>query len=204
MSNITFLVIVKAKLLCSQGKYKEVLILLQENSEHFEKRNVKISGILLFIKKKLNLLTKEDELQYSYLFRQIINYQEELALCHVKNYVNCEEDSEILRFEDDFPIDDIYYQLRRLLPLSNLKINHDVIADMYIFKLDNNGRAYGKLVDYLKVITLKDSNDIITMYPYDNLARLPYYDLTSSLKESETCKAKRMSQIDKFNQRYGK
>ena len=77
------------------------------------------------------------------------------------------------------------------------------ITDSYIFKYLANGYVNNKLVDYLEVITLQNSNDIITMYPYENRERREYIDITPEI-EFSTLKHQRVSQIDKFNARYGK
>ena len=77
--------------------------------------------------------------------------------------------------------------------------------NIYVFKYDHNGIYNGKSLDYFEIITLQDSNDIITMYPFDNKNGFPYIDITPKIEvEDDYRKVKRMSQIEKFNQRYFK
>ena len=84
----------------------------------------------------------------------------------------------------------------------DMKRNKGFITNSYIFKYDSNGRIDNKLVDFLIVIALYDSNDIITMYPYKNREKVEFYDLNPELDIEESPKLKRVSQIAKFNQRY--
>ena len=82
------------------------------------------------------------------------------------------------------------------------KVYNGSICCKHIFKYELCGHVDGKLVDFFEVVTLKDTNEIITMYPYKNKEKRECIDLTPVVKEEP--KVKRLSQIDKFNQRYSK
>ena len=97
-------------------------------------------------------------------------------------------------------MEEIYYKLRQMLP-NDKCIYHSIFDSMHVIKYDNNGHVNSKLVDYFAVITVIGTNDIITMYPFDNKSRSYALDLTPT---TDVSKVKKISQIDKFNQRYGK
>lgn len=197
------LLMFKIKLLCCQDKYNEALKILKQNIELFRKNDWSFFGTLLFIKKKLNILEPVDykNAETKYLWSQIISYDSEKALEHINRHMSFEGNDNTATFNEDFPLRDVYFKLRELLPTDG-RIYSDMINNFYIFRYDSNGHIDSKLVDYIYVVTLKDSNDIITMYPYENRERRDCIDLTPKFIESP--KVKRMSQIDKFNQRYGK
>jgi len=90
-----------------------------------------------------------------------------------------------------------------MLPIEGRKMFSGNFKNSYIFKYENCGIQGEKTLNYIRVIALQDSDEIITMYPYENIANLKYIDITPRIKEPSKQLVKRMSQIDKFNQRYG-
>lgn len=194
--------LMKVKLLVSQQKYEEAYSILLNNREVFDNRNWTIKGVELFLLSKLGLLTEEHFNQDVYLLSQIVNYSEKSCLEHILKHQSYEGNDNACIFNENISLEKLYYQIREMLPLDD-KVYSSVIDNVYIFKYDNCGRVDGKLVDYIKVATLQHSNDIITMYPYRNSERVVHKDLTPTI-ECSHIKVKRMSQIDKFNQRYFK
>jgi len=194
--------LMNVKLLASQEKYEEAYSILINNREVFDNRNWTIRGVELFLLSRLGLLTEEQKKQNLYLLSQIVNYSEESCLDHISKHLSFEGNDNVCIFNEDISLEKLYYQVREMLPLDD-KIYSSIIDNVYIFKYENCGRVDGKVVDYFKVATLQHSNDIITMYPYKNTERIVHKDLTPTIDYSYT-KVKRMSQIDKFNQRYSK
>lgn len=194
---------IKVNLLCGQNKYQECLELLSQNIDVFQKRNWLYYSTLLLLKKKLGILSLKDyqNAEGKYLYSQIVSYDEEKSISHIEKHISYDGNNNPCQFASDLPIRDIFKKLRESLPLEN-KIYYSDIANLYIFKHDACGHVNSKLVDFFGVIALKDSNDIITMYPYENRERRECIDLTPKIEDNP--KVKRMSQIDKFNQRYGK
>lgn len=190
--------LMKLKLYSCLGQYEKCLEMLRDNFDMFDEKNWNVLELLIFFKKNLGLLLVDDYSGYSYKIDQITDYSEERAIgcirkCHFDSGTNppfC--------FNDSFDLERVYNEIRSMLPLEN-KIYSSVFENMYIFKYDNCGRVDGKVVDYIKIITLLESNDIITMYPYKNKERASFIDITP---EYDCPKVKRISQIDKFNQRY--
>lgn len=196
------IILTRIKLFSSLGQYEKCLEMIRNNFEMLECRNWNVTELLIFFKKKLGLLLYDDYSGFNYKISQITGYSEEAAIECIRRYhlVNYGRTPHYC-FYDDFPINEVYYKVRNMLPLEE-KIYENVFENTYIFKYANNGRVFGESVDYIKVITLMESNDIITMLPYKNTERVSCIDLTPVVEEYP--KVKRMSQIDKFNQRYGK
>lgn len=70
--------------------------------------------------------------------------------------------------------------------------SYNEFVDVYIIRYDNVGiDKYNNITDYIKVVSLPNSKEIITIFPYDK-----------SLKKEKT-KVKELTRIDKFNLKYG-
>lgn len=195
-------ILMKLKLFSSRGQYEDCLEIIRENFEMFDRRGWAITESLIFFKKQLGLLLADDYKGFSYKVNLITDYSEEAAIECIRT-THCPSESCPPRcFYDDFPVEDVYHRLRDLLPLEN-RIYSSIIENIYIFKYENCGKVDNKVVNYIKVVTFQNSNDIITMYPYENRERIDCMDLTPVI-EDEIPKEKKLSQIDKFNQRYSK
>lgn len=184
------------KLLCCQKKYQEAYDLLLEHEQKFIIKDFN----RVFLEKKLGILDKAAYLKEErYFIKQIVDYNEELALEHIKEeHIYCTGNN---KFKEDFPVEEIYYKLRAILPLEDNFIS-SATSTFYIFKYNKVGILNNKLSDYLKVVTLSNSNDIITMYPFYNLEKFTHTELNPEKEETITLSRTRKSQIDKFNQKY--
>jgi len=205
--NLYELLKAKIKLLCNQRRYEECYKLFLENDlllkQHFED----YYSLLLFLKITLGLEVNVSEYPKSYTIEQLISYSEEKAIEHIMKHVDNFDEKNNTCFCSDFPVEELYYKLRNMLPLDTDKcLCSGFFKSKYIFKCEGNGRNFTSKVDYIKVVCIRDTNDIITMFPYENKSNLPVIDLDLGIKqvENEKSKVKRMSQIDKFNQRYSK
>lgn len=190
------------KILCAEGKYQEAYDFQKQHPELLPGTNY--FEDVLFLSKKV----KEEFNcnKNNYLFQQILNYNEEEFFKHVKKHQIESEDKEIFTFLEDFFIKDVYYQIRKLLPNKN-RLLISIYADRYYFKYDNCGYRKDRNTDYFTAVVLHDSNEIITMYPCSiDEVSTDFIDLNPYFKkeEKEYTRTKRMSQIEKFNQKYGK
>lgn len=192
----------KIRLLSATGQYQECYDLLLRDSGIFQERSWVTQGILLELKKKLGILESSDYQQNHYFLSQIVNYSEDRCLQNLNKYRYHDVNNiHSTYFMDDFPLERVYYALRDKLPLEK-KIYLDLTTDLYIFQYANNGKINGRMVDYLAVITLLDSNDIIRIRPYENKGRLGCENMYLPMEPNQSSKVKKMSQIDKFNRRY--
>lgn len=82
--------------------------------------------------------------------------------------------------------------------IKNITPNISSLLDEYILTVPNVGYGPTGAADKIKVLCLPNTDSIITMYPINQSVSKP--------AEEERPKAaiKRMSQIEKFNARYGK
>ncbi len=195
------MIMVKVKLLCIQKRYQESYDLLKNNLRIFYKRGWHYNSLMTFLREKLGILTYEDYKQgRGYLNSQILSYDEKKAIEYIKKHQNKEE-NEPLQFVSDFPLEKIFHDVRRTLPIKK-RFNPNAFQNAYIFKYPANGYIFGRLVNYFQVITLLDSNEIIMMRPFENKGKEHFIDMVSDEIE-ESPKLKRVSQIEKFNHRYG-
>ena len=194
----------KIKLLSYQKKYEELYELCVKNANFII--NSGMNGAFFYSKKKTGRLNLENREKNSYLFRQIIKYEESEFLEHIKKhlYFDDENDNDKSKaiFEPNFPIEKVIEEIKKYIP-SNKKLLLGFYDNIYFFKYDNCGRADDRIVDYFRVVCIDGTSDIITMCPVVGSKNLPYVDLNYLVKE-EVPKIKRMSQIDKFNQRFNK
>lgn len=196
---------IKLKLLCCQRKYRECYDYLLENNINLMSSIEDYYSILAFLAKKLDLEPEIPEKMYTYTINQILSYSEEEAIKHIRKHADDYSSKNYSCFNTDFPLEEVYYKIRNIIATNdNYDLHSATIRNIYIFKYDANGRSHQKMVDYIKVVAIQDTNDIITMFPYENKGNLPYIDLTPQKEIEEIPKVKRLSQIDKFNQRYGK
>ena len=200
--NRQHLELIKVHLLSCQERYEECYELLKKNLYNFKKNEWTYLGDWLYIKKQLGILNEHDYeiAEKTYLLNQVISYDETSALSHIEKHLYIDENNDKTEFIEQFPLNEIFYKIKAMLPLEE-KIYDGGIANKYTFKYTGNGHVGSTLVDYIRVITLRDTNEIITMYPSKKTGRPACFDLTPTIEE--TPKQKRLSQIEKFNQRYG-
>ena len=194
---------IKLRLLMLNEEYDKAYQFLLQYQSLFDKNKWATGALSCFLKKQLGILTdlEKEEFSKKYLLRQIIFYNEGDVLTHLySSYQGTLENTNSVQFVEDFQLKDMYERLRKMIPNQD-KIYDDVISDKYIFKYDACGHVNSKLVDYFAVVAIKNTNDIFTMYPCSYKPDIKVPDLTPEISKEKT---KRMSQIDKFNQRYGK
>lgn len=193
--------ITKLKLYSYQGRYDELYELLAKNKEYISDRN--LNAITFYSKNKNGLIKKDKSNIRTYLFRQIIDYNEDEFLEHIKKH-RIDSNGSPSTFNESFPLEQALEEIKKYL-LTDKRLYIDFFLDLYVFKYDSCGKKDGVTTNYFKVYCLHDTKDIITMYPALDCQNLPYnIDLNYLLLKDCKTKVKRKSQIDKFNQRYKK
>ena len=198
--NISF---VTLKYLIYKNDYNSALDYCDSNPYVF---SINVVPIKLYLKSKLGLLESCDRDDCNYLKRQLIEYQEEDFLEHIKNHqadynIDIDDPNDNI-FVPEFDTDKIISEVKKYIP-SNKKLFSGFFEDTYYFKYDECGRINNRLYNYFKVVCFHDTDKFITMYVFPNGDNFPYIDL-NYLKEKEDSKIKKISQIDKFYKRYGK
>lgn len=194
----------KIKLLCYQEKYKELLQLYSNNIS--ETKHMDVNQIEVYCKKKMGELNINKDALYPYLFRQIIKYEESDFLNHIKKHLadynqNVDTPNKNI-FVPNFPIDIVVEEIKKYIP-SDKAMFPRLIEDIYMFKYNGCGKENNKLTDYFKVVCFHNTSDFITILPVSEGRELKYVDLNYLIPIDENVKVKRLSQIEKFNNKYG-
>lgn len=154
---------------------------------------------------KLGIKYDLDLTNECYLINQLYNYSLEQALYHIelhKNEIPYKEKHTV--FVNEIDIENLFFQVKYMLAYSKIHIQ-TFVTDIYYFeypKIDTENEIDYK---YLKVITIRDTDKIISMYPV--FSEKKYYDINLLDIESDSkneSKVKKISMIDKFNKKYNK
>lgn len=150
---------------------------------------------------KQNIKTSE---RPGYLVNQYKDYNEEEALKHI-----CNNHLKNTKLKSDYVFNRNEEEIREIMKKISIRIEEDArkeqkldVVDYYNFKCEAIGTSKNGYTNVLKVVTIKNTNKIITMYPVNkNNAAI----INSLEKEHEYTSGKvlkRTSQIDKFKQKY--
>ena len=159
--------------------------------------------VFTFLKKQMGIeMPRQGEDRY--LYNQIVDYQKSDFLEHIKKHLaDCTEESmdEKFVFVPDFPLDKVLDELYKLIPSDN-GLCTALFDNMYVFKYDECGRVDNKLTNFFIVATFHNTNEFITMCPVSISDNYPYIDLNYLKPKKEMVRARRLSQIEKFNNKY--
>ena len=139
-----------------------------------------------------------------YIGNLIYNYDINLVIEHIEKH-KYEDKSKKFHtiFSSDIDIYELYNYALENINKDNLIIKQ--FMDVYLLKYENAGYYKDKTYNYIKVVTLPNTKEIITIYPSDKESI--YIDSEQEIKVEENVKIKqivRESQIDKFNKKYSK
>lgn len=174
------------RILCYQGRYQEFFDYYHQNKMQLDA--LELAGVLFYCGEKLgNFSHLSRESEEIYLYRQLLQYKKSDFLKHIQVHLPQHEENlkgnEKSVFLPGFPIKKVLEEISKNIP-SDKRLFIDYYADSYIFKYDNCGFSEdGKLVDYIKVICLHDTPDILTLYPIPDAKELPQIDLNYLSKE---------------------
>jgi lipopolysaccharide biosynthesis regulator YciM len=149
----------------------------------------RIHTLELYLEKMLNIDSSIKPMSYKEY--QIIDYNYDMAIKHIKEFKNDTSDNNnhSLIFEN-INIEELY--LYCLKKINKEYFYKNLFTDEYIIPYENAGYDNYGPVNYVKVVTLPNSKDIITIYPIRNW----------NIKQNENNKIKKISRIDKFNEKY--
>ena len=147
----------------------------------------------------LGLDVTEKDMRY-YSTRQIINYDFEAAVEHIKEHQKVDEYNGY--FRKDINIEELLIDV--MTKIENMKPVFSELVDHYFINYDGIGINGDDKYNYIEVITVANTNKVITMYPtLSSNIFAPNYDKKKK-EEFKTKVYKRQSQIDKFYKKYGK
>ena len=189
------------------NRYNEALELLPEL---YLMKNKYVSNYTLLIaelvmKKQLGMHvdfkrgTKSD-----YIKEQIVNYNEEEALEHIKSHITDEESyNEHSKFNVGINIDYLMQCVKKDLK-NNKKANLVDILEIHYFAVPSVGYDSNSVCNYIKVVVVPNTTNIIAMYPYAyveiNEINMLDCDLDKLFNRNKVEKS--TSQIDRFNNRF--
>lgn len=199
-----YLIIKKFSILLNLGEYQEAYNLYKEENYVLSKSISKINVIECYLLKKCNIPFNGEE---RYIYNQIFNYNEEIALNYVINRHQKNNDKTSI-FNNNCNVNDLFYFVKDNINDENARFT-DFIFKKYIFRYEGIGvNQEGKKANFIKVICLRDNNEIITMYPicesevYDMEVVV---DLTPIVENTYTNKLVKRSesQAEKFIKKFG-
>lgn len=186
------------------NRYNEALKLL---SELYLMKNKYVSNYTLLIaelviKKQLGMHvdfkrgTKSD-----YIKEQIVNYDESKALEHIKSHVRNEDSyNEHSKFNTGINLNYLMECVKKDLK-NNKKANIVDILEIHYFAVPGIGYDSNNLCNYIKVVVVPNTTDIIAMYPYAYIEVDDVNLLNCDLNKLFN-REKNTSRIDKFNNRF--
>ena len=183
------------RILSFQGKYLELLSYYYMNADKVP--DVNTSMIPYYCKKKLGILD-DDYSNHGYLINQIINYDEDKFIEIIGNNYKLGK-----YFYDNFPLKEIIKEIKQYIP-SNIKLYNNFCEEEYSFRYDACGVDDNETVNHFKATIITGTNNFLFMYPTLSSKEKPQIDLNYMRYNSATPKIRRLSQIEKFNNKYKK
>ena len=188
------------------NKYNKAMNLLPivEKREIIEDEKLKV--IKLVLKNKLGLMTIRDNFELDdYQSFQIADYSYRETLKHLRSHEK-EKDDEKSQFNNNINLDYLLFKLKKFIIEEN-KYNMKSTLDIYYFGLSGIGfDRNGDISNYIKVVVVPGTKDIITAYPVSSVnCEVVNIDYDRNKMFSQTNdKQKILSQIERFNKRYNK
>ena len=187
--------------------------------DHFQEINNQsikehLIDTMFYLKYQLGILGNADGCK-SYYCMQVINYDEKRAIEHIMNHLYENKDKrKHTQFDTNVDINELFNEVK--VKLQYEKVTSFQLNDYYLLDCDYPiGTADGIKTTKIKVVTLPNTKQIITMYPvvssdkYDNRSYnfddIDEVDLeeTTEIEKPAVKQKTRLSQIEKFNKRYG-
>ena len=184
----------RLRILAYNQNYETIYDFLSNNKDFIMEE--KLSSEWFYIR----ILTgnSNGELIPGYLANQIANYNENYFRNHIqKHFALKTQDNSV--FSENIPLEKVLEILPNYLKTPGLF--YDYVTDKYIFRLDGVGSAGGIDTDLFEVITIHGTDHIINMYPTLEGTYTNSIDLNYIVNKDYS---RKLSQIDKFNQRYKK
>ncbi|MBP5684370.1 MAG: hypothetical protein J6X02_03840 [Bacilli bacterium] len=129
-----------------------------------DKKDSNLNNLIFFVHHKMGI-SNENINADSYFCSQVAHYSEDEALGHLLNHY--ETDKRKSSFNSDISLDQLYYEVQERI--SNLYPDDMTSADKYYIHLGRIiGKYNGEITSTICVVTVPNTNDIVTMYPIRN------------------------------------
>ncbi len=188
----------EAKLLVIKKRYSKVLELIKHTNC--------LSGdnkryLFYYCNIMLGNTKYDNELYHQYRFDQCFEYSEERLLEHVQKHTKeyDKDDKSSYLFANGFNLNEVLTEVKKYIDQDNY-IFRGYTDDVYYFRYDNCGTCCGAELNYIKVVCLHGTSNIVNIEPtIEADDSMPYVNL-NYLKGVP----RRMSQIEKFYKKYNK
>lgn len=187
------------------NRYEEALKILPlvYNTRVIKPHSVAISELVM--RKQLGQnISKKDGTRSDYIKEQILNYNSSLAISHIEKHLIETEDNTAV-FNEKIDIKKLYNIISESIDNKN-KTNKEEFMEIHYFAIPNVGYNNDINCNFVKVVVIPNTNNILTMYPVvdvigKNITELNI-DFSIIFKEKEKVKSLSNSRIDKFNKKY--
>lgn len=164
---------------------------IMSNASEFNRINV-------FLKYKLGKISKiNTEINLSYFYQQLFDYNEEKVIEHIKLHLDENDDKNIqLIFNENINIEELFETIKAKINDTNPR--NSSLTDKYIISLDDKvGTCNNKETNCIEVVTYSNTKDIITFYPI-------YKELGLNNKEEKIKNNtnRQRTDLDRFNAKY--
>ena len=190
-------------LLIREGRYEKALKLLNEKEDILTERNAYVGVIRNYLNVQLGNEPTDSGYEELYTNKQVVNYSEGLLYEHLQKHVY--DNETIIEQETVF---NPKLDIRDLVELVKAHLydiepfHSSFFLDVTYFKYKNAGICDGKHTSIIKVIHVRNTDHIITMYPCINPDNFPVVDITPVVHLGHIQKI--LSGIERWNNRYNK
>ena len=184
-----------------EEKYEEALIdaekILDMDDKYLDKASrIALTRMIAIAKVNLGIPVTEK----GYYFSQVAEYSKERTIEHIKSHFESTRGEGVffpnMNLEKAFEL----FENR----ISDIKPNYlsiKTLGDSYLIDFENAGIVGSTILNKMQVVTIINTKKIITFYP---VSKLSFNYETEEEVRKEKAPVKRLSQIEKFNQRYNK
>ena len=121
-----------------------------------------------YLKMNVGLIKDLDKIKKYYFCSQVINYSKERALEHIELHLDENEKKQYHSvYNDNINVRDLYEESK--IRISSINPSCVTIVDKYILEYGKPiGKSSGEETDCLRVVTLPNTTNILSMYPMCN------------------------------------
>lgn len=189
------------------NRYEEALNMLPE-LYLIKNKNISNYSLLiaeLVMKKQIGMeVDFKRGTRSDYVKEQIVNYNEDKTIQHIKKHSTQEDQNKNhSRFKENINIQYLLECIKNDLP-NNKKLNIIDVLEVHCFSVPAVGYDVNSICNYIKVVTIPNTTNVITVYPYSYIGVNDIDVLNCDLDKlfNKQSEEKKESRIDKFNARF--
>ena len=183
--------------------YEEALSLLHLIYKRDSINNTSLSIAEIIMKKALgkNIVDKNRE-NCDYIMSQVLEYRLDEAIDHIKER-SVETDKNRSYYVENINLNYLFDIVKNNLNSKN-KVNTIELLEIHYIGISNVGYHNNTPCNFIKVVTMPNTTNILTMYPTNDVDIDYVYNIEFDYNKlfNREEKTKRLSQIDKFNNKY--